>query len=82
MVSALLIAAAVTGSAGPVEVIWLLGTISVGVSMAWIVLGRWLPRRGPEDTDPRRTHPAAHPGEHPGEVPQPPAGTGTGPTAS
>jgi hypothetical protein len=38
VVSALLIVAAVTGTAGPVSVIWALGTISVGVSIAGIYL--------------------------------------------
>ena len=48
LVSVLLIVAAVTGSAGPVSVIWALGTISVGVSIAWIYLSGLLgaARRG------------------------------------
>jgi hypothetical protein len=48
LVSAALVLAAVTGSAGPIEVIWALGTVSVTASIVWIYLRGWFggARRG------------------------------------
>jgi hypothetical protein len=74
LVSGLLVLAAVTGSAGPIQVIWFLGTISVAVGIAWSYLRGWFggsrrDRRSegeqssePLDTGPRSTGTDAGPG--------------------
>ena len=71
LVSALLVVSAVTGSAGPIEVIWLLGTISVAVSIAWVHLRGWT--GGARSTDDRSL--SASPPQQPAAQGSPPAGT-------
>jgi hypothetical protein len=53
LVLAALVLAAVTGSAGPIEVIWALGTISVTAWVAWHYLRGWMgtARRGHHPTE-------------------------------
>jgi hypothetical protein len=77
LVSAALVLAAVTGSAGPVAVIWALGTISVTAWVVWSYLRGWIgsARRGgqpsegeqpsrpsDEDSQLRRTDAGPNPG--------------------
>jgi hypothetical protein len=49
LVTAVLFLSAVTGSAGPIQVIWVLGLIWITGSIAGIYLGRW--RRGTPGPD-------------------------------
>lgn len=94
LVTAVLILGAVTGSAGPIQVIWLLGLLWITASIARIYLGRW--RRGapgPDrpaadqsgadriDVDQAGYDPTAQPrGDAQGATPS--HGPGTGPGAS
>ncbi len=77
LVTALLIVSALTGTAGPIQVLWLLGTIWVTASIVGIYLGRLRPgRRGraqPEDTGRGQA-----PTEAPGSPVSHPGGTGSG----
>ena len=85
VVSVLLILSAVTGSAGPVQVIWALGTISVGVSIAWTYLRGWLGAGRRREQQPLIGEPSQPPDDakQPDEGSSPPADAtaGQGPGA-